>query len=211
MTSASKSPFPSPLQIGVVDHFCHPREGHLYSRAVWQGDAVLTANHFHAIRFTRGMWVAKEDFDAAPAEFLKRFEALPWGRFEGIPDEWRKLDEIRGELYRSAPISPWDKNGNCAPSRVWRVNGTFLARLSHLQLIARLPRCEVHLGVMAADAPLLFRFNGGMGMLVADRRLTEAGFSVFEPRRHHEDGERVAKPGPCVLPRKEPYWKSFET
>ena len=61
-----------------------------------------------------------------------------------------------------------------------------------MTLIARLPRCEVHLGVMGPEAPLLFRFNGGMGMLAPDKKLTNASFSIFEPKRH-ENGDRIGK------------------
>lgn len=207
--TASRSPFPSPLQLGVLDWFVHPRPGHVFARPAWQESFVLVANGYLALRLHRGYWT-ETDFMPADGDFLARFEALPWSRFEGIPDEWRAMDDIRGTLYRSAPVYPWTEKHRCAPSRVWRVNGSFLARLSHLQLIARLPRCEVHLGIMSQDAPLLFRFNGGIGMLAADPRLTEASFSVFEPRRH-EDGSRIGKDlGPCVVPKKPPYWADFE-
>src|SRR5690606_5057900 len=132
------------------------------------------------------------DFPKPRPGFVGKFMELPWSRFAGLPDEWRAMDDIRGNLYRYAPIYPWTKEGRCAPSPVWRVNASFLARLSHLQLIARLPRCEVHLGVMAPDAPLLFRCTAGMGMLMADPKLTLDSFAIFEPRRH-EDGSRIGK------------------
>ncbi len=208
MTTASKAPFPFPLQLGALDWFCHPTDTDFLA-PVWKDGQALAGNGYTALRVDRGYWDAR-DFEPASPAFLMRFETLPWARFHGIPDEWHKLDDIRGHLYRSAPTYPWTAKGKCAPSRVWRVGATFLARLSHLQLIARLPRCEIHLGVMGPEAPLLFRFNGGLGMLAADKKLTEAGFSVFQPQTYH-DGTPVAKnQGPCVLPKKEPYWKAFE-
>ena len=206
--TATKYGFPFPLQLGALDWFCHPRG--MFARPAWAAGQALVANGYLALRVARGYWAAS-DFEEPSAEFLRRFEALPWSRFAGIPDEWRSLDDIRGHLYRDAPVYPWTEAGKCAPSRVWRVNGSFLARLSHLQLIARLPRCEVHLGIMSPDAPLMYRFNGGLGMLAADKRLSTAGFSVFEPARHHEDGSRLGKRlGPCVLPKPRPYWADFE-
>lgn len=186
-----KTPFPNPLQLGVVDHFAHPREGHRYEFAGYHEGEAIVANGYMAFRFSRGMW-HPSDFPRPRTGFLERFEALPWSRFAGIPDEWRAMDDVRGNLYRYAPICPWTDNGRCAPSPVWRVNGSFLARLSHLQLIARLPRCEVHLGVMAPDAPLLVRCTGGIGMLMPDTKLTLSSFSIFEPRRH-DDGSRIGK------------------
>jgi hypothetical protein len=209
MTTASKSPFPFPLQLGALDWFTHPTDPD-FMAPMWKDGQALVGNRYIALRVDRGYWDAK-DFEPASAAFLARFETLPWSRFHGIPDEWHKLDDIRGLLYRNAPIYPWKANGKCAPSRVWLVGTTFLGRLSHLQLIARLPRCEIHLGVMGREAPLLFRFSGGTGMLAADRNLTEAGFSVFQPRTHY-DGAVIGKPqGPCVLPKQEPYWKNFKS
>lgn len=189
--SDSKS-FPYPLQTGVLDHFVHPREGHIFERPVSHEGDVVTANAYIACRFHRGYW-SPSDFESAPAAFLERFNALPWARFHGLPDEWQPLDDVRGNLYKYATIEPWTTKDTCAPSPVWRVGGSFLARLSHLQLIARLPRCEIHLGVMGREAPLLFRFNGGMGMLAPDKRLTSASFSIFEPQTYY-DGTPKTRP-----------------
>jgi hypothetical protein len=208
MTTASKAPFPFPLQLGALDLFCHPTDPD-FMAPMWKDAQALVGCGWIALRVDRGYWDAS-DFEPASAAFLARFETLPWSRFTGIPDEWQRLDDIRGRLYRHAPVYPWTAKGKCAPSRVWRVGETFLGRLSHLQLIARLPRCEVHLGVMGREAPLLFRFNGGLGMLAADKNLTEAGFSVFQPNTSY-DGVKIPKnQGPCVLPKPAPYWKAFE-
>ncbi|GAA5124580.1 hypothetical protein JIN84_12870 [Luteolibacter yonseiensis] len=186
--------FPSPLQLGVLDQFVHPHPASVFCRPVWHEGDVLTASGYIACRFVpslRRLW-GESDFLPAPAGFFERYDALPWARFHGIPDEWRPMDDVRGHLFRRALINPWTTKHLCAPSPVWWVNGGFLARLSHLQLIARLPRCEVHLGVMGPDAPLIFRFNGGMGMLARDPKLTTASFTIFEPHRH-EDGSRIGK------------------
>lgn len=199
MTVASKAGFPFPLQLGSLDWFAHPDGRHPFSAPMWQGGTALVANGFVALEVSRGLWDAN-DFPAADGVFLQRFRKLPWLRFQHLPpDDWRQMDELRGNLFRYAPIYPWTAGHRCAPSPVWRVNEVFLARLSHLQLIARLPRCELHLGVMGPGAPLLFRFSGGRGMLAADLRLTEASFSVFEPRRH-EDGMRAVAHAPIRNP-----------
>jgi hypothetical protein len=100
--------------------------------------------------------------------------------------QWRPLEEAN--LFRFGAIGPWLK-GRVAPTRVVRVNDSHLVRLSFLQLVARLPRCEVYLGTTET---LLFRFSGGVGMMMKDDRLTEAGFSIFTPARH-EDGTRVGR------------------
>lgn len=189
--TASKNGFPFPLQMGALDWFCHPRAGHVFERPAWRAGNAVVCNGYMALDVHRGHWMAG-DFPPAGEEFLRRFLALGWERFQGLTDDWQAFDDVRGTLYRFAPIYPWTEAGKCAPSPVWRVGGAFLARLSHLQLIARLPRCEVHVGRIGPDSPLLFRFSGGRGMLAPDKRLTLTSFSIFEPIRY-EDGTRVAK------------------
>jgi hypothetical protein len=189
--TASRNYFPFPLQLGALDWFCHPRPGHVFERPAWWDGEAVAGNGYIALRAHRGHWMAS-DFPAAEGEFLERCEALGWDRFEGLTEDWMNFDDVRGHLYRHAPIYPWTEAGKCAPSPVWRVGGAFLGRLSHLQLIARLPRCEVHVGRIGPDSPMLFRFSGGRGMLAADKRLTISSFSIFEPMRH-EDGARVGK------------------
>lgn len=209
-TDSKKAGYPYPLHLGALQDFCHPRDGHVFYRPAWADGHALAANSYIALRVARGYWL-EADFETASADFERRFNGLPWARLAGLPDDWRAFDEIRGQLYRDAPVHSWTAAGICAPSRVWRVNGSFLARLSHLQMLARLPRCEVYCGLTDADAPLMVRFAGGGGMLANDPKLTVASFSIFEPARHHSDGGRIEKiRGPCVLPRPRPYWADFE-
>jgi hypothetical protein len=191
MTCRNKAPFPFPLQLGALDWFCHPYERHDFAHPVWHDGEALAANTYMALKFSKGLWKAS-DFAPASESYLARFHKLPWARFHAIPDDWKSLDDIRGHLYRSATIIPWH-NGGTAPSPVWRVGDVFLARLSHLQLIARLPRCQVHVPAsMSRETPLLIRFNGGIGMLAPDTRLSDPSFTVFAPARD-EAGSVIVK------------------
>lgn len=197
---ASKTKIPYPLQLGALEAFAHPAPGNVFSIPMWGEDgSALVANGFIGLEVSRGLWL-KSDFPPASSEYLQRFRALEWQRFRTLTEvDWQPLEDIRGDLYRQAPLAPWTDKHRCAPSPVWRVNGVFLCRLSHLQMIARLPRCEVYLGPMGAASPLLFRFSGGRGMLAADSRLQLSSWEVFTPRRH-EDGSLVERSAPIRNP-----------
>ena len=207
MIEPSKRGFPYPLQMGSLEAFCHVVEAHDLGRPYWhQGEAVAVSGYV-AVRAARGLWV-KSDFEEMPAGLVERLERLPWGVFaRAIKDEaqWRVLAEAN--LFRFGAIGAWLK-GRPAPTRVVRVNDTHLVRLSFLQLVARLPRCEVYLGPTEV---LIFRFSGGIGMMMKDERLKEAGFSVFSPARHEDGARMVRTTGPCVVKKPEPYWKAFES
>lgn len=206
MIEPSKRGFPYPLQIGSLDAFCHPAEGHELSSVYWYMGEAVAVSGYVAVRANRGLWT-EEDFPPMPAALITRLERQPWGSLKWAVQDalrWRPLADAN--LFRHGAIQPWLK-GKPAPTRVVRVNDSHLVRLSFLQLVAMLPRCEVYLGTTDS---LLFRFSGGVGIIMKDDRLKEAGFSIFTPARH-EDGTRVARSsGPCVLKKPEPFWKNFE-
>jgi hypothetical protein len=207
--SHKRPAFPFPIQLGALEEFRHPEPGHQLSRAGWYEGEALAANGFMAIRVRRGNFM-ESDFPEPEPGFWLRFLKLPWTKFENLADDWHEFYDVGRFLYSSATIEPW-KDGRCAPSPVWRVGPGFLARKSHLQLIAKLPRCEVHVGTLQAGEPMLFRFSGGIGMLAADARLTESSFEIFQ-NRYDYDGMKIARksPGPCVLPPQKPTWPAFE-
>jgi len=205
----SRNPFfPLPLQMGVLDHFCHPDERHVLAHPVFYSGQALAANCYVAIRVDRGLWM-ESDFAEPPVGMLQRVLSLPWMDVRELdPDGWKSMHEVGRHLWRHGRIEPWLK-GKAAPSPVWRVNESFLCRLSHLQLVAQLPRAEVWCGARNAADPLRFRFSGGIGLVAVDGRLTESSFSIFDAARH-EDGSRKVKHGPCLLPPKRAKWPDFE-
>lgn len=186
----SVSFFPYPLQIGALESFCHPREEHIFSRPAYHDGQALAGNGYMLLRVHRGLWMAS-DFEEPPAGFLTRFLSAPWKELDPKSPDWRSLDEIKGSLYRFGVKGAW-LNGKCAPSPVWRVGGSFLARMSHLQMIARLPRCEILIG----HGPLHFRFTGGMGILASDPKLTAASFEVFKPEYCPLHGHEIKRSAP---------------
>ncbi len=196
-----KSPFPYPLRIGALDAFCHPACGHPLCAPHVSGagreSAVLAGNGYLAIRVSRGLWM-DSDFDPPPPGFVRRMATLPWARVATLPpDGWRPMADIRGHLFRQAAISPW-LNSRVAPSPVWVVAETHRVRLHHLQLVSRLPRCEVWCGEAGRKEPLFFRFSSGAGVIAWDetlhdpRRAPSTAFSVFNPRRCPLSGQRLA-------------------
>ncbi len=177
------SDFPYPLPQYALAEFCGTRAGFLLSAPVRQEREILAGNGYLAIRCHRGGWIDHE-FAAASASYLARFEALPWGRWEQLGDDWRALD--LGSLCRRGRIDYWI-NHRPAPSPVWRV-GSAVVRLSMLQQVARLPRCEVN-WTPDQDTPLFFRFSGGRGMIARDARLTLWSYALFQPRVDCLSGE----------------------
>jgi hypothetical protein len=103
-------------------------------------------------------------------------------------DAWRPLGELRVKLEFYGRIDPWLR-GSPAPSPVWRVDETRV-RLAWLQLIARLPRCEVATGRATDDCPLFFRFSGGRGAILPDARMGAPSFTIFKAAEDIFTGER---------------------
>lgn len=201
MTPAQKLPFPYPLQLGALEEFCHPHPGHMLAAPHVSGtgreSVVFVGNTYIALRVSNGLWM-DSDFAPPPAGFLDRLEKLPWGRHGQLKDtEWRALQDVRPFLFRRAPISPW-LHHRVAPSPVWSLAEQHLVRLCHLQLISRLPRCEVWCGEASRMEPLFFRFSSGAGILAWDKTLHDPqtapapAFSIFNPRRCPISGHRLS-------------------
>jgi len=172
-----KSDFPYPLQVGTLEEFTHPAEAHAYHHPLPAGTVTYAANGYVALRCHSGMWTAS-DFPVPAADALARLQALPWHVFDKVDDqcEWRPLDDIKPLLLRYGSIHPWMK-GRPAPSPVVMVAEKWRIRLSHLQLISRLPKAEILIGPAYHIA---FRFSGGTGLVPWDEKISGMyGFSPF--------------------------------
>jgi hypothetical protein len=187
-----KAPFPFPLTVGDIECFTHPAEDHAFHRPHIIDGALCAGNGHIAIRAERGRWMAS-DFTTPPTEFLERFARLPWGAIHGDSPEWRRMDDVRGTIYRYASIGIWTEKKKRSPSPVVEIGKFHLIRLSHLQLIARLPRCEVYAGPVTRHDPLFFRYNGGTVIVPIDRGLTTASFGIFAPSLDILTHERNAR------------------
>jgi len=166
----SKRPFNFPMQPDALPYFCHPwlRPFHEPKRMPG-GSEIYAASGYVAIRVRRGHWFAEEYPEACP-EFIERVNSLPWDRFEPdprslVPPKWRNVDDARGTIYRDGPLDLWTPRSKPVLEPLVHVCGGPLVPLPMLQLLARLPRCELRM--MGARGPLLFRFTGGEG-IVAD-------------------------------------------
>lgn len=188
-----KTPFRFPLLAGDIATFCHPDPNHdLHEPHILDG-ALVAANGYIAVRADRGRWMAS-DFTPPTKAFTDRISPLAWGAFPPDSAEWRAIDDVRGQLFRFAPIGMWiERNHRIAPSPVWQVGGQHLIRLSHLQALSRLPRCEVHAGSQSHGTPCYFRFNGGIAIVPPDPRLAVHSFSIFAPSYHPLEGHRIAR------------------
>lgn len=179
--------YPYPLPEHALADFCHPADWHLLHKPRRWDRCLVAANGYLAIKANRGAWI-EEEFPPASAEFIGRIGKLPWDRFP-CGDEWRALDNQRGVVFRYARCGLW-LNGKLGPSPVWAVN-EIRVRLSLLQQVAMLPRCEVFTGRQDMHDPLFFRFSGGTGMIARDPKLTLHSFELFGPERDCFTGERV--------------------
>jgi hypothetical protein len=172
-----KQSYPYPLPAHALEDYCHPLAGSgLEAPRRWEGE-VVAANGYVALRAARGCWL-DEDYAPADAEFAARLGKIPWQAYPG-GEAWQALDLQRGEIFRYAPHGLWLK-GRLAPSPVWQVCG-IRVRLSLLQIIARLPRCEVHGGPQNRTEPLWFRFSGGRGCIAQDARLVMHSRELYLP------------------------------
>lgn len=176
----SKNDFGYPLPEYALADFCCAAAGVL-SRPMRHEGEIIAANGYVALRAYRGRWL-DSDFPPASPEYMARINALPWERYQKLAaDEWRTLTDARAHLYRRGRMGLLRAGtARLAPSPVWLV-GHVLVRLTLLQLIDRLPRCEVWTGNGGPGQPLWFRFTGGRGAIAADARLRESSFSIFQP------------------------------
>lgn len=197
MTPPTKAPLLYPLRIGDPELYVHPHPCstfyHPY-RCPSTGD-ILVANGYLALRIQRGLW-HPSDYPPATSTFLERFLSLPWHYHQHAKDDWRNVDDIRGDIYRSAPVQVWQKNRRLHPSPVWQI-GTTRARLSLLQLLARLPRLQINPSIRE-PAPIPFRFNPGEGLIAYDPRLQTHSHSIYPAHRDllggHELPHRTTPP-----------------
>ena len=188
----SKAPIRFPLTAGDISLFSHPsphsplHAPHLINGLLYAGSGHL------AIRAAPGQW-HESDFTPPPEEFTIRITSLPWEHTPPQDGEWMPLDHIRGDLYSSAPIGIWTQKHTPAPSPLWHVGGMHTVRLSHLQLLARLPRSEVYLGRVPSRAPLYIRFNPGLALIPYNERLHQlpASRHIFRPRHNPLTGHRI--------------------
>ena len=184
--------FSYPLKFSTLKEFCHPQPGHVFERpAILDGEA-LAGNGYILLRAKRGHWL-ECDFYSPHSRFISRFVKAPWRDLDN-KDDWRPLDAIRPQLFHFG-IVPAFIDWKRAPSPVWHVGGVFLARLSHLQLIARLPGCEVlpPKGRALDAEPLHFRFHGGRGMIAHDPLLELSSYRVFAPQYCPLDKQEIRR------------------
>lgn len=194
---SSKPAFPYPLPLEALEDFCHPVAGSVFAKPRKHEGETLVGNTHLALRIRKGTWLDSEISAAEEsAEFVRRMGGLDWNAPFESP-EWRYLADVKARLFPkgSAPVGLW-LEGKTGPSPVVMVAGRFRARLSVLQLVARLPRVEVYTGAADPTKPLWLRFSGGYGLIARHAALdvTPPSFSIFEPQRHHETGEVLRRP-----------------
>jgi hypothetical protein len=163
--AASKRGFRFPVPTEALGHFLHPVKAEL-GEPVWGDDAMLYASNG---------WVVLRMYSFCPQtpqgrpETYERLRKLHWHRkeYEQV-DAWRKVDDCTLDLFREGVLEPWKMEpGNPAATYRWdpvcRINHGLLVPLVSMQLISRLPRCEIYTAG-GRYKPLPFRFNGGEGL-----------------------------------------------
>jgi hypothetical protein len=197
----SKRPFGSPVDETVLPFFCHPWLPVFRAPVRHPEDGcIYAASGFVAVRFRTGRWFP-EEFPPAPEEFTARIAELPWGGFVHDPARcivaptWRDMDDSRGTIYAGGShglLPLWcPKTRRLIRETIVRTCNGPLVPLALLQLLARLPKCQVKM--TAGNAPLHFRFNGGEGIvakLFRDTFEPRPAFELFKARDHSGDLHR---------------------
>lgn len=168
LPALSKQPFRHPVPSEALDYFVHPRPGHHYSAPAWGRDAVLhCSNGWIATRFF-GFSAA---FGTAPQSLVDRLAKFPWrsrmDRLRDLPDQstWRKMDDCTLDIFSAGVVPMWrDQRGGYRLDPCVRLNHAALIPCVSLQLISRLPACEICTEVSRGE-PVAFRFRGGEGMM----------------------------------------------
>jgi hypothetical protein len=192
-----KTLFPNPLDEATLAAFCHPSPRHPFHKPVLSDGDVLAANGYVALRAHRGRWL-DSDFDGpTPAQTL-RLDRLAWSAFDTLRSNcWDATDDQKGMIFRSGPIGFWavdedsSATGKPSPTPIWKVGSAAPVRLSLLQLIARLPRCEVFTGPQAPNQPLYFRCTGARGIIAVDARLELTSCHLFAHLSYDAMSDRV--------------------
>lgn len=164
---SSRRPFRHPVPAEAVPYFCHPVEGHGYHVPAWGRDARLYACNGHvAVRFFN----FPADMAPGPQTVVDRLQRLSWhdGRHEDRT-AWRKTDDCTLDLFRDGLFEPWEVDEETGRVRYAvdppaRVNHGLLVPLVALQLVSRLPACEIYTAG-GRYKPLAFRFRGGEGII----------------------------------------------
>ena len=177
---ASKRPFGHPVPAAAVEYFLHPKEGHLFGSPAWGRDGKLyVANGWVALRFFN----FPAEFGTGPMAAVDRLMKQPWhsARHEDAA-AWRRLDDVTLDIFKEGLLEPWHparlayRADPCA-----RINFGALVPVVSLQMISRLPRCEIYTA-LDRDQPVPFRFNGGEGLLA---RLTPTAEAAATPAICH--------------------------
>lgn len=188
MLESSKRPFRHPVPVEAVPHFCHP-ELEIFQAPAWGEDAMLYASTgWVAVRFFN----FPPDSERGQVETVARLRQLTWhtAKYE-TPAAWRKLDDCTLDLFRDGVRPAWEVDAVSGRVRyrwdpVVRINHGLLVPLVSLQLISRLPRCEIYTGG-GRMKPLAFRFNGGEGLCAL---LSHEQENSFERETCHVFAER---------------------
>lgn len=174
----SKRPFRYPVPPLAIRYFCHPWPEHRYHLPAWGRDGKLYAGN---------CWVAVRFFNFTAAqgpgtmEVVDALRKLPWHnvRHESAA-AWRALDDVGGDLFREGLLNPWrvDLSGFRWDPPVC-VSDSVLVPAAALQMIYRLPRCEIYTRLDRGCRFVPFRFNGGEGLVA---RLSERQADAAGPR-----------------------------
>lgn len=115
----------------------------------------------------------------------EKFEQTVVGKWgEGNVGGWRKLDDVTLDIYSSGIVQPWElKRGRIAYQwqDVVRVGRAALVPVVSLQMVSRLPRCEIDTRIERREGggfkPVPFVFKGGCGFLgcLTDRQSDPEG------------------------------------
>jgi len=172
--------FIHPLTLENFAELCSPQVGSCFAQPWEADDHTWAANGYLAVRYGRSYGLEPS------TEAQERVAVLPWHFFdkETKTENWGNLDLVRGGIWKTGPLEPWGQTPDgrmyARISRCTLVGDSFVCIPTPiLQLITKLPRCEVFKGSSSRDW-LFFRFNGGEGIAKGLKRA--ATHHIFQPK-----------------------------
>ena len=173
--------FHHPLTLEHLQEVCSPETKSCFAHP-WEHDGkTYAANGYMVVRYERSYGLDTN------AEAVQRVATLPWGLLasETLKESaWAPMDAVRGGLWKQGELEAFGTSPD--GRRFARIARRALVGESYacvsvpiLQMASKFPKAELYAGPLSKEW-VLFRFNGGTGLIKALNR--SATYHIFKPK-----------------------------